>query len=428
MTIELTPEQQQASEEILDFLTSKRKYHVLEGPAGTGKTTLLKYILKAISDIRKTAKIVYESTESLFSFDDIYVTATTNKAAIVASELSGTDPITIHSLLGVLVRNDYKTGKQILDHSKGKLVTSSLIIIDEASFIDDDLLEIIAEATVDSKILFVGDPYQLLPPTNTKSSIFSRSLPTSKLTTILRNQGAIEHLAMQLRNTVKGELFPLLAAAEQKIVVADGPTFQRAVNRAFSDLEHVDAARMLCWTNDRTMEYTKYIRGLRKEPEHFTAGEIVITNQPIMSHKKTLYSTDAVVRINDVEPAYQSGTPGFMVDVGIDPDPAEIFIPHDPSIKAKKLKALAKEKNWVEYFSIKENWGDLRSPYSCTVHKSQGSTYDEVFIDLSDIGRCNNRDTVARMLYVAISRARKRVYLYGELPKQYSPMELSQAL
>ena len=53
------------------------------------------------------------------------------------------------------------------------------------------------------------------------------------------------------------------------------------------------------------------------------------------------------------------------------------------------------------------------------MHKSQGSTYDTVFIDLENIGSCRNPDQVARMLYVAVSRARNRIFLFGKLPTKY---------
>ena len=90
---------------------------------------------------------------------------------------------------------------------------------------------------------------------------------------------------------------------------------------------------------------------------------------------------------------------------------------------AKKAKATDEPKErkqlWSQYFDIKDTWLDLRSQYASTVHKAQGSSYDEVFIDLWDIGRCNRPSDTARMLYVSISRARKRVILSGELPEKY---------
>ena len=88
------------------------------------------------------------------------------------------------------------------------------------------------------------------------------------------------------------------------------------------------------------------------------------------------------------------------------------------------LKNIAKEakvnpKKWPLYFQYKDEWLDLRPAYASTVHKAQGSTYTTVFMDLSDIGKCNIASDVARMLYVSISRASKQVYLYGDLPSKY---------
>ena len=60
--------------------------------------------------------------------------------------------------------------------------------------------------------------------------------------------------------------------------------------------------------------------------------------------------------------------------------------------------------------------GDLRAPHACTAHKAQSATYKHVFIDLGDIGKCKSKNLMARLLYVACTRASHNVYLYGELP------------
>ncbi|GAG41266.1 unnamed protein product, partial [marine sediment metagenome] len=95
------------------------------------------------------------------------------------------------------------------------------------------------------------------------------------------------------------------------------------------------------------------------------------------------------------------------------------FAPDDPKKVKAYLKSLANKKEWVEYYAIKETWLDLRPAYASTVHKAQGREYDTVFIDLSDIGRCNTASDVARMLCVSISRAKKQVVFYGALPTKY---------
>ena len=58
---------------------------------------------------------------------------------------------------------------------------------------------------------------------------------------------------------------------------------------------------------------------------------------------------------------------------------------------------------------------DLDYGYCLSVHKSQGSTYDNVFINLNDILRCRTILDRNRLLYVALSRASKKVFIYNSL-------------
>ena len=64
---------------------------------------------------------------------------------------------------------------------------------------------------------------------------------------------------------------------------------------------------------------------------------------------------------------------------------------------------------------IENHYVDLRLAYASTVNKAQGSTYDNVYIDLNDIGKCYDKDQVRRMLYVALSRARHKAVFTGDI-------------
>lgn len=67
---------------------------------------------------------------------------------------------------------------------------------------------------------------------------------------------------------------------------------------------------------------------------------------------------------------------------------------------------------WKYYLAVKENVLCMDFAHAMTVHKSQGSTYENVFIDMEDIGKCANSDykLYLKLLYVAISRASDTVY------------------
>ena len=92
----------------------------------------------------------------------------------------------------------------------------------------------------------------------------------------------------------------------------------------------------------------------------------------------------------------------------------EAFMPTSLDDK-KALQKKAKKADNLGLLQAIDSWIDLRAAYACTINKAQGSTYDNVFIDLDDVKKCNSGDQIARMLYVATSRARHTVFLCGDL-------------
>lgn len=74
--------------------------------------------------------------------------------------------------------------------------------------------------------------------------------------------------------------------------------------------------------------------------------------------------------------------------------------------------AMERAKCWREYLAFKNNVICLDFKHAMTVHKSQGSTYETVFLDIQDINKCSDSDykLYLKLLYVAISRASEKVY------------------
>src|SRR5690606_22846796 len=67
---------------------------------------------------------------------------------------------------------------------------------------------------------------------------------------------------------------------------------------------------------------------------------------------------------------------------------------------------------WRNYFAFKENVFCFDFKHAMTIHKSQGSTYENVYLDMDDLAKCSTRDLnmYLRLLYVGISRASNCVY------------------
>jgi len=428
-----TPDQEKTIQDFIEFMRSDKKYMVIQGAAGSGKTTIIRYIID-------TANTYFFETDGMYSEYETILAATTNQAVVVLSNLADRDAATIHSILGLRVINDFSTGETRLGFKKdAERKYDSLMIIDEGSMINDELMRIIDQQTIDCKIIIIGDQYQLAP-VNYNISTMEKLLPNKNITRsemnkIMRNSGVIMETGAMFRDTVE-KLNKLNILSDDAVQNAFNPipigeAIQRLDKAAYVALIEdeftspdfsLDKAKIVAWTNDKVLQYNRFIRQKQGFHEMFEAGEVVFTNNPIIT-RKMHKPVDSAVYITDVSKRYlmKNKFPDFDIwgyDVEIN-DSHVAFFPEDQMQTKLYLKTLAGLKQWRRFFEVKNEWLDLRTPYASTVHKAQGSGYDTVFIDLEDIGKCDSATDVARMLYVSISRAKKQVYLYGELPPKY---------
>ena len=68
---------------------------------------------------------------------------------------------------------------------------------------------------------------------------------------------------------------------------------------------------------------------------------------------------------------------------------------------------------WRKFFLIRDAFASLGPASVLTVHRSQGSSFGEVFVD-SDVFWPNDVNLRQQLVYVAVSRARNGVWLVGE--------------
>ena len=432
--MKLTEEQKNVIKAFMKFLIDpKEKFMIINGPAGSGKTTMIKAMLEAMDKEFKLLKtLLCENQDESFN---IKLTATTNKAVAVLRELSGDPSVgTVHSTLRLTLKKNFNTGTEDLVQTRSWCeLYNTVLILDEASMLDTVTFEYM-KATLQgkSKAVLIGDIYQLAP-VKQKESIMQRLLgrvPTTTLNTVMRHDGNILEAATAFREVVSSGSFEDILLSKDVIHI-DGPVFKDEIEQAFLSPKYMpNKAKILVWSNDRVQEYNNHIRKIKGFGEQFQKGEVVVTNNPIIA-SGLIVPVDSEVKITKIgDPLSLHYVPGRYVTI----DNCILgFLPDDYNKAKLLMKQLAKEANakelknnpnkrkqlWTTYFDIKNTWLDLRSQYASTVHKAQGSTYDEVFIDLYDIGRCNIPSDVARLLYVAISRAKNRVVLSGKLPAKY---------
>ena len=411
--ITFTEGQQTAYEDFQKFiLSTAENVWVLKGYAGTGKSTLVEHILEFIPKLQKLYKIINPKAENEW---EVRLTATTNKAAEALSQITGHTVQTIHSALGLRVNKNFKTGKTnlVVRHGVDPL-QDTILFVDEASYADNTLLDLIFKQTVNCKIVLIGDPAQLLTVGCKTSPVFSGKYPTSALTEVVRQAkgNPIIDLATSFRGTVNtGEFFSFVPDGTN-IQYLDRDAFEAEILKEFNDPTWThNRSKVLAWTNATVISYNRAIRDHVKGAPEFSEGDYAVCNSYV-ANKQGGIKTDQLVLITHIgSEVDHHGLYGhwFTLD-----NRHEAFMPTSLDDK-KALQKKAKKADNLGLLQAIDSWIDLRAAYACTAHKSQGSTYETVFIDLDDFAKCNSGDALARMLYVSVSRAKERVIFTGDL-------------
>jgi hypothetical protein len=201
----------------------------------------------------------------------------------------------------------------------------------------------------------------------------------------------------------------------------DGKAWEDEIRRSYKEDHHPDDIRVLAWSNARVIEYNKFIRTQLGYTDFFVPGESMLSNDPIIFGEMVQVPTDGIVRVINVEEDVVSNIPGHYLTIEpyMGRRQLRVFQPSDWKAARRLQAQLAKQQAWSEFYQIKNEWADLRPVHAQTVHKSQGSTYQKVFIDVADISKNNKWYEVARLMYVAVTRAACEVHLFGDLPNRY---------
>lgn len=430
MTWKLTPDQQEASNKFLGFLLSNETEFYLFGAAGCGKTFLIQHF---VSEVLKKD---YKNLCALLGIPQknymVALTATTNKAVqILQKDFPAEYVNTIFKEFDVVVQEDYKTGKvNLKKYFSHEPVQGKLVFIDECSMLSKQMLEIIRKYSDNCKIVFIGDNYQLAP-VNEKA--YWNSTPehlTATLSTPVRNNKNefLMSLCAQLRETVDTKEFKPIRLVPGSVEHLNTEEASDYLKNKFNK----DTARILCYTNEKSQQYIDFLKKEYGIPHEFEEGKKYINTRNCTNHTGYIhFYAEEPVQITqlDSSPIYAEIEKGYCLHIlhgsakSLSCNKEMLIeIPADLQ-EYKELKAKAKkEKNWKVFFYLQNRMIDLRLPYATTVHKSQGSTYDEVLIDLDSFKSCWDKDVAARLLYVAVSRAKNKVMFYGTLPKRYGEL------
>lgn len=411
----LTDGQEKILKKSLDILSFSNRL-LIKGSAGVGKTYLTRYLIE---------QLIFRSNSHL----NIVCTAPTNKAVAVLRENipNNYEFSTTHSALNLKRNIDDKTGDiYFTEKSENPLINVDILLIDESSMISTDLLEYIEKHGYDTKVIFLGDNKQINPVNEKDTPVFKGSYLSVELKEIIRQKkgNAIINLSRNL---------DLLDTYKSNISDNKGFVFTNNYNKVLDELSTNTSTRYISWTNVEINTMNKRVRHkIYSNPRKIELNEVLVFNKPY----GTYFTNEEITvdKLSIIQKTYKYPLNTYKssgIDLKCYLINKDIIVIHeDDENKYKKLvrdlrkkarKNLDKDAKdeekikWVDFYKFIENFADIKYNYAITVHKSQGSTYKRVIINLVDINRNKNLIERKRLLYTAITRASELVVLY--IPK-----------
>ncbi len=364
-----SPQQDEALKAVSRWLKEGRTpVFRLFGYAGTGKTTLAKHFAENVDG------------EVLFA-------AFTGKAAQVLRSRGATNARTIHSLIyrprGEETVEDEETGKTSIApmfsiNRQSPLAKAALIIIDECSMVDEQLGKDLM--SFGTPILVLGDPGQLPPVSG--GGFFTEQDPDYLLSEIHRQakDNPIIHLAMDVREgreIMRGDY----GAAQ---VISKSEVTQSLV---------LEADQVLVGTNRTRRRYNQRLRelkGVSADYPHSGDKLVCLRNDPA---KGLLNGSLWQVMSSSRETV----KPGINLMIRPEDDDMD-----RGAAKIKLLKAAFEDVETEIPWSTRKRYDEFDFGYALTVHKAQGSQWNNVVLFDESYAF---RDSRERWLYTAITRA-----------------------
>ena len=388
----LTQEQSDAFSTISYWMVTDDKNLVIDGPAGAGKGYLLQYLdtNEAIYKMNELYNLVTSN-----QLPPIVFTATTNEA-VTSLGIHGAQ--TIYRYAGIRPAFKGLTTHKIINK------TAQIVVVDEASFIDEEAFELIQQQLPNAKFIWVMDQYQLPPVGSSIPHIATLDCPWITLTQVNRSKGAIQKLVTDLRNNVATKSSTHLPSYHNNtdIVICDSiDEFNRMMKADFQN--SLDVC-VLGYHNELCNSYNKAVHSkVMLEPDFPNIGALPITTRYVASIP--VGSTVHIHNIFEEESTFKGKDGAYTFNTKVINTSKGVFYDADLSgLPTKDKKALLMHNPMINNLSL---------GYAMTTHKSQGKTIETVYVHAQDIKSSWDNELIRRLLYVAISRAAKKVVIYG---------------
>ena len=446
LPFEPTEQQSHLLEELGIFLMSTdiEKVFLLRGYAGTGKTSVVSALVRALNELKQKTMLL----------------APTGRAAKVIAGYSGFQAFTIHKKI-YRQKSMSEYSFQLADN----LYNHTLFIVDEASMISntgsdsafgsgrllDDLVEFVYSGDGCS-LLLLGDTAQLPPVMQPHSP----ALEPDKLAGygLKVHQFTLTHV---VRQALESGILHNATALRQQIINEQTSQFPRFNFEGFSDIRKLGGMELIdeiqrsydgvgvedtivvTRSNKRANLYNNGIRArvMMKEDE-LTNGDLLMVTRNNYFWNKPYKEIDfiangdilEVVRVRKyynvynfrfVDLSLRSLDYNWEIDARVWLDGLQAESPNQmnemtstlfqavaedyPEITNRKL--LVKQVMESEFFNALQ----VKFAYAVTCHKAQGGQWKKVFIDPGQISDEQLNSDFYRWFYTALTRATETVYL-----------------
>ena len=379
---------------------------VITGGPGTGKTTIIKFIIELYK--KENKKVV--------------LCAPTGRAAKRMSETTGEDATTIHRLL-CLGKVEESLGMERVDYAI-EPIDADVLIIDEMSMVDVFLMNYILKGLyMGTKLVLVGDVNQLpsVGPGNVlKDIINSETVETIELNEIFR-QAAKSQIITNAHKVNNGENFLEIPKEELKEKLQDFYFLNEPTqNKMLEDVISLCTGRLKKFGNYDFFRDIQVLTPTKKGKLGTKELNIELQNalNPSLNEKNNIKEIpqkkhgdrvflegDRVMQVKNNYDIYweknhkEDGTGIFNGELGT-------IKKIDDVTKQIEIKFDDEKTAWYEYSELEQ----LEHSYSITIHKSQGSEFDVVIMCLPQAAPML---LTRNLLYTGITRAKKLLIVLG---------------
>lgn len=393
--MELNDKQKQGLDIAVDRYKRKERYTVISGYAGTGKSTLVKFIVAALPNINPDEDVIY--------------TSFTGKATQVLQRKGNKNVSTLHKLLFESIPKPDGT----FFRKPVEFIPYKIVIVDECSMVPKELLQRLIKYNV--HIICLGDPGQL-PPINKNEDNHLLDHPHIFLDEIMRQEAESEiiNLTMDIR---AGKPLTRYQGKEVQVLNKDELTTGMLLW----------ADQIICAKNETRIALNNQMRDLLGRNGGPQDGDKVIC----LKNNWDIYSVNDNPLVN--------GTIGYLKDsfstyinlprqITSDGQPKklDILTANFISDTEEDYGILNMDKqlittgipglDWKTSYKMGRNWrfqdkipDQFTYGYAITCHKSQGSEWDNVLVIEESFPF--EKEEHKQWLYTAATRAAKKLVI-----------------